>query len=148
MFSRGYCFINGTPLPMAPIHLLTVLQFTLPLLMGKPRVLLQLLQLNRCCLNWWWYINGSLNGCFHSVNWNIWINRWLVLLFFAIGTKWVQCNMCCFFYSVNWIHPWLRLPLLLPLPMMLQWFIVPQTHLLVFFSNYCDPDLYMLRSAT
>jgi len=29
---------------MAPIPLLTVLQFTLPLLMGKPRVLLQLLQ--------------------------------------------------------------------------------------------------------
>nr|KUM50908.1 hypothetical protein ABT39_MTgene754 [Picea glauca]QHR90472.1 hypothetical protein Q903MT_gene4496 [Picea sitchensis] len=29
---------------MPPIPLLTVLQFTLPLLMGKPRVLLQLLQ--------------------------------------------------------------------------------------------------------
>lgn len=32
--SRGYCFINGTPLPMPPIPLLTVLQLTLPLLMG------------------------------------------------------------------------------------------------------------------
>lgn len=48
--SRGYCFINGTPLPMPPIPLLTVLQLTLPLLMGKPlHAECYFNCFNRCC---------------------------------------------------------------------------------------------------